>query len=59
MDANRTELERLAVEQTQLLIRIEAHASRANELLYSMLNREQRQSFDTQWPLRAPQTVLV
>jgi hypothetical protein len=35
-----------AVELMRLLASIEAQAGRTNDLLYAMLNREQRQAFD-------------
>ena len=50
MDGSNTQFQHLAGEQIRLLTALEAHARRANELLYAMLNREQRQSFDAASP---------
>ncbi|WP_157572411.1 hypothetical protein [Nevskia soli] len=46
MDGSTTQFQHLAGEQIKLLTALEAHARRTNELLYAMLNREQRQGFD-------------
>ena len=47
MDDELAPSERLAREQVRLLAAIEAQARKTNELLHAMLNREQRQGFDT------------
>ncbi len=46
MDGSTKQSEYRADEQIKLLTALEAHARRTNELLYAMLNREQRQTFD-------------
>ncbi|MDB5976270.1 MAG: hypothetical protein JWR07_3030, partial [Nevskia sp.] len=53
MDGSNTQFQHLAGEQIKLLTALEAHARRTNELLYAMLNREQRQAFDAAAPAKA------
>ncbi|MFI4979301.1 MAG: hypothetical protein ACHQIO_03035 [Nevskiales bacterium] len=52
MDGSTTQFQHLAGEQIKLLAALEAHARRTNELLYAMLNREQRQAFDAAAPAK-------
>lgn len=51
MNNDLTSAEHSARQQLSLLTAIEAHARRTNELLYAMLNREQRQAFDAAAPV--------
>jgi hypothetical protein len=50
MDGSNTQFQHFAGEQIKLLTALEVHARKTNELLYAMLNREQRQSFDAAAP---------
>jgi len=50
MDGNIKQAEYRADEQIKLLAALESHARRTNELLYAMLNREQRKGFDAASP---------
>jgi hypothetical protein len=50
MEANLVQLELSASEQLKLLVLIEAHVRRTNELLFATLNREQRQAFEAAHP---------
>ncbi len=50
MDGSIKQAEYRADEQIKLLTALEAQARRTNELLYAMLNREQRKGFDASLP---------
>ena len=50
MDGSIKQTEYRADEQIKLLTALEAQARRTNELLYAMLNREQRKGFDAASP---------
>jgi len=50
MDGSIKQSEYRADEQIKLLTALEAHARKTNELLYALLNREQRKNVDAATP---------